>query len=645
MKNIFKNITSVFYIILFTSNFFITAQTHISPQAHQEPVNMIVPACSENSLIKSFFSIGKDGFLVKWTSDAEGKNYQGEHYQISDMEIKMAAVSPDGKEIAVYETDGGLTNRLSVWNWDNLTRRFARRFSDSITSLSYSENGTYIIAGTATVDGAVFIKSSDGSVIDKIHDNTGIVSYILTSKTEKTAAMYSPAGSLSYYNTQNGRLKEKYSVMQGLEQTVLFNKQLFLAGIKDNTIFVFHALSGKLLYTTKTDNAIILQSKSDRNLYYLENDLKGTYTLKMLENDKNRTVTPPRIIKTYKGPRSVSEIITCGCKSKNEILLGSRAGAIFKADTSIETEVKNLNMITVNTYDKIFDMSPIGEDFYFLTKKALYRSSYEKGNINRLGDNPGQTQIITYGDKLILWSKGTRKPVQIYDYSKPEVITLFTPKNNLQSVRLFGTKIIEMESNSVVNLFDLESNKLEELYTGAGLQDAVLAQDGKLYVAKSYATNPHSSLLCVDITTRETIPVNLKGNVAFALSVKDNNIYGISIQTQDNTKKTIVFKFNIISKMTTTILRLNDEDSEAFTYLKDNFLYTNIGKDTIRACSLSENTNFKLRRSASLPIKVSQNATKVVILNKDGSISWYETGKPGVISDWYLTTDGSWLAY
>ncbi len=624
----------------FTLNFLIFSQSHISTQAHQEAVNMIVPASSEAEFDKSYFSIGKDGFLVKWTSDN-----QGEHYQISDMEIKMAVVAPNGKEIAVYESDGGSTNRVSVWNWDTLTRKFARRFSDSITSLSYSAKGTYLIVGTATVDGAVFLRSTDGAVINKIRDSTGIVTYITTSSTEKTAVMYSPAGNLSYYNMLTGKLKQKFSVMQGLEQPVIFNNSLYLAGIKDDTIYVCHALSGKILYTTKAENPIILESKSDTDLFYLENDLKGTYTLKKLENKNNQGVTPPRIVKTYKGPRGINETISCGTKLGQEIMLGSNSGAIFRANAEVETTEQNLTLLTENTYSKILDMSPIGEDFYFLTRNSLYKSSYDTGIVTRLGANPGQTQIITYGDRLILWSKGTRQPVQIFDYSKPEVITLFTPKNNLQSVRLFGTKIIEMESNSVVNLYDMENNSFKEVYTGAGLQDAILCSDGKLYVSKSYATNPRSSLLCVDLTTRETVPMNLAGNVAFALSVQDNNIYGISIQSQDNTKRTIVFKFNIVSKLTTSILRLNDEDSEAFTYLKYPYLYTNIGKDTIRSCNLTANSNFQFKRSASLPIKVCQNATRVVILNKDGSISWYNFNQAQVLADWYLTRDGNWFEF
>lgn len=625
----------IFYSICFSS----FSQSHISTQAHQAAVSVIANANNENSIEKNYFSAGKDGFLVKWTDDN-----QGEHYQISDLEIKLVAVSPNANEIAIYETDGGLINRVSVWNWDTLSRKFARRFSDSITSLSYSEKGTYLIVGTATVDGAVFIKAANGSVVNKLTDNTGIVSLINTSASEKTAVMYSPAGNLSYYNLLNGTLKQKFTVAQGLEQPLMFSNSMFLAGVKDELIYIIQGISGKTVATVKADNPILLTSKNDSNLYYLTNDGKGAYVLNMLENIENKTVSTPIIVKNYKGPRNTSSII-CGSKNGNEIVLGSKSGAIYRTNANPETEIISLDPITENTYDKILDMAPIGEDFYFLTRNAIYKSSYDTGMVDRKGDNPGHTQLITYGNKIILWSKATREPVLLFDYSIPEITPLFTPKNNIQSIRLFGNTIIEMESNSVVNKFDMESRILEEVYTGAGLQDAIIGGDNKLYVAKSFATNPRSSMLCIDFTTKETVPLNIGGNVSFALNVYNNDIYGISVQVDAESKNTAVFKYNTVSKLKTTILRLKDEDPEAFTYLYYPILYTNIGKDNVRSCNLSLQKNFTFKRSASIPVKVCQNANRVVILNKDGSISWYNTDLSQVLADWYLTKDGQWFEF
>lgn len=636
-----RNMKKISFVTLITvlSCMAIFSQSHISTQAHQESISMIANASKEGAFEKTYFTAGKDGFLVKWTDDN-----QGEHFQISDMEIKLIAVAPSGNEIAVYETDGGLVNRVSVWNWNTLSRKFARRFSDTISSLAYSEKGTFLIAGTTTVDGAVFIKAQDGTLDNKIRANTGIISMIRTSETEKTAVMYSPTGSLSYYNLNNGTIKQKLSVEQSLEQPLMFDNYMFLAGVRNNTICIIHGTTGKTVSKITAENPILLCSKSDQNLYYLSNDERGTYTLYVVENSDNKTVSEPKLVKKYKGPRS-NAAITCGTKNGNEIILGSKTGAIYRTDSTEERETVILEAITENIYDKIFDIAPIGEDFYFLTRNAVFKSSYDTGMVDRKGENPGQTQLIPYGNKLILWSKGTRNPVQLFDYSIPSLTTLFTPKTSLQSLRLFENTLIDVESNSTVNKFDMEEKKLVEIYTGAGLQDAVIGGDGKLYIAKSYATNPPSNLLCVDMQTKETVPVNLSGNVAFALNAHNKDIYGISVQSSDQAKTTIVFKFNLTSKTTSPILRLKSEDPNAFTYMHYPFLYTNIGGVSVRSCNLAQKKNIVLKRSASIPLKVCQNANRVVILNMDGSISWYKIESPQVDADWYLTRDGQWFEF
>lgn len=641
MKNIKKILSS---FLLMSSPFFLGAQSQNSTQGHQDSVQVIVPCGDENDIYKTFFTAGKDGFLINWSSDNIG-----EHYQVSDLEIKMAAVSPNGNEIAVYETDGGAVNRLSVWNWNTLQKKFSRRFVDTITSLSFSANGTYLICGTASVDGAVFIRMQTGTVVDKISDNTGIVSFTATSRSEKTLVTYSPAGNLSYYSLTSGKMKQRFSVIQGLEQPNMFADNMFLAGVKDNRIYIYQATTGKNIATVNAQNPILLVSKNDANLYYLTNDSRGTYVLNMLENIGNQNVSTPRIIKTFvNGPRGSGAIIS-GAKSGKDILLGSKSGQLYRTDSEVLTENQRFSSITQNMFEQIYDMSPVEEDFYFITRKQIYRSSYDTGYVTPIGENKGgHNRILTYNDQIILWTKESREPVQIVSGGKQDEMkteTLFTPKSNLQSVRLFGDTIVEMENNSVVNTFDLNTKTFRQVYTGSGLQDAVIASDGKLYVAKSYATNPKASLLCVDMSTGETVPTNLGGNVSFALEIYRNDIYGIGVQSSENSRSTVVFKYNPQSKTTQSILRLKDEDPDAFSYIHYPVLYTNIGKDSVRAQSLNGGKSFTLRRTASLPLKVCQNSSKVVVLNRDGCISWYEPNTTQVLADWYLTTDGQWFEY
>ena len=140
----------------------------------------------------------------------------------------MIAVSPNGNDIAIYASDGGSVNRVEVWDWKNLKRKFFKRYKDAITSLEFSSKGTYLIVGTATVDGAQFIRTQNWTIVDKIKANTSIVNYIQTSSTEKTCVFYSPVGTLSYFNMQTGQLKEKLNIIRGLNQVVLYNNNIFL---------------------------------------------------------------------------------------------------------------------------------------------------------------------------------------------------------------------------------------------------------------------------------------------------------------------------------------------------------------------------------------------------------------------------------
>lgn len=615
----------------------LAAQSHISTQSHQSAVTAVAPANAGGSA-KTFFSAGDDGFIIKWTDDD-----QGEHYQISDLSIRLAAASPDGTTIAVYETDGGTINRVSVWNFKTLTRIYARRFADSVTSLSYSAAGTYLIAGTATVDGAVFMNASDGSISDKIKDPTGIISYASTSSSEKSLFTYSPAGFLSYFNMQTGKLKMKVSAEQSLSQVSAFNSFKYLCGVKDSAVYIVDALTGKTVASYAAARPVILADASAQTVCYIESGARSTLTLKELVFPEGGGSPSVQIIKNFKW--TAGDSVTCGAKEGNAILLGSASGSLFRSDDTPSAEQLQLYPLTQNIYDKIYDMAPAGEDFLFLTKDAVYQSSYDSGTVNKKAQNPGQTQVTAYtASSIILWSKGTRKPVQMLDLDTKELTDLFTPASVLQSVRISGDMILEMESNATVNCYHFDTKKLEELYTGTGLQDAAIIGD-YMYIAKSSATNPDTPLLKVNTATKETVPVPFDSNVMFSLCSTDSVLYGISVASGDDGKKTTLFTYDPADGRIQNLLNLSDEDTDAFTFLHGDSIYTNIGRDRVFSYDTGSHGTQYYNRSASLPLKVCQNSTRLVVLNRDGSISWYTAGSAQVLADWYLTRDGAWFEF
>ena len=636
-----KKYILILALLFISFSLYSQSQSHISTQSHQAEVTQITPV-SARGTDGSYYTASDDGFVIKWTFDG-----QGEHYQFSDVSIKLLAVAPGGNEIAIYETDGGSINRITVWDWKTLSRKYIKKFSDSITSLAYSSKGTYLIAGTATVDGAVFIKTTGWQIVDKIKENTGIVSYINTSKTEKTCVFYSPSGNLSFYDFITGKLKQKMQIVKGLTQTVMYNENRYFAGVRDNTIYV--TASGKTIASIPANNPIIISTEADYNLFYLENDGRSNYEIKMLESKEGNLVSNPRLVKSMKGPRG-SAIITTAVKDATNIYFGGKNGAVYKTEAEATINTTNLTELTENTYSKIYDMAPSESDFYFLTTNAIFSSSYDTGVITKLASTSGESNIISYKDNsVILWSFSEKTPVKLIDLDKKTSILLFTPKNSVQKVRLCSVEdkdyLIEIESNSIVNLFDIQSGKLSEIYSGTGIQDAVYMNNKLVYIAKSAATNPQTPLLSVNPDTMETVPLNIKGNVTYALSTDGKTIYGLNIISDDTGKNTYVFSFNVYTKKMTNILRFAEEDPEAFTYLSGNTLFTNIGRNKVYCYNLSTKKRFAYNRSASIPKTICTNSKRAVILNSNGSISWCGTNDSKLLADWYLTKDEQWYEF
>ena len=640
MKNSLK-ILSAFLLLLFPvfSSF---SQASVSTQAHLSEVTNI--ACLDSNGGKSAVSAGGDGFLIKWNEDGTG-----EHYQISDLPIKMISRSPNGYEIAVYESDGASLNRVSVWNWKTLTRKFAYRFTDTITALNFSANGTYLMVGTAAVDGANLINVSTGNFVrGKFPSGTGVVNFMCTSATEKTAVTYSSKGVLAYYNLSTGKQKAKYLTEDMLSQCGLFNNSVFLAGVRGNNIYVVQAVTGKTVGKYSAQSPVLITSNKNPDLYFIQNETRQFKVYK-IQNDRNKAVIAPELMRTFSGLRN-GEKITCADFSGEEIYAGTSLGNIYKFDFVKAERVDVLQPLSENMCEQIYDVACDGNEFYFLSENSIFKSSYENNAISRFASNPGYKNLIADSGNVILWSKDERRSVSLLNKDNGELKTVFTPNSGIQALRYTGTFLVDVEASSSVNIIDLTTGEKKQVYSGTGIQDALVIGENDLYIAKSSASDPSVPLLYVNIQTQETVPLNIKGNIAYSLASPSSNqteFYGILIYTDSRTKKltTSVFAYNVSRKSLRNLLTISDEDNGAFVYFNDSMLYTNIGKSQIRSYNLKTRRNFIYKRSASMPLKVAGNGSRFVVLNRNGSLSWYNSEMNNVLADWYLSSDGQWSEF
>lgn len=631
-----RSLTAVLLsLLLFTGAW---AQSHISTQSHQSAVTAAVAAQDG-----SFFSAGRDGFLIRWTPDG-----LGEHYQVSELDIPMIAIHPGGSDIAVYETDGFSVHRVSVWNWPSLQRRFVQTFSNNITSLEFTARGSLLAVGTATVSGMVFLNPSTGRTVPKLRETTGVVSMFCGSASERSAVLYSPAGFLSYYDMTSGARKERFQTEPQLEQLTMLNGNLLCAGVKGNQIHVIDALSGKTAARISARSPVLLRGGAGSTLHYVEGNGRDS-VLKVLETQitgEGISVSTPAPGRPLGG----SAAITTGILARQQVFLGTKDGHILSLSLDGTSE-ERAGPVSENIYERILDIDSAGESFYFLTRDTIFRSSYDTGRIDTVGGHSGFTNIVSYGEDAILWSRGTRKAVVLMDLGTNRATTLFTPGNQVEGLRLFGDKIVYIEGNTSVRLYDMQTGSGSELYSGTGIQDAVL-HGTDLYVAKSASSSPRSPLVSVDIETRETVAMPVDGSVVFSLALDSDQgvIYGIQAVTQGNGTQTRVFAFQPERRRTGTIMSLAGEDVNAFLTVHGSSVYTNIGKSQIRSYDTKTRREMQMGRSASLPLKLVQSGSRIAVLNRDGSISWYSPdGVPNaggqVLADWYMTAEKQWREF
>jgi WD40 repeat protein len=614
-----------------------------------------------------YFSASGDGFVICW--NAQGT---GERFQISDLKIKLIAAHPNGEEIAVYETNGFTIHRISVWNWRTKTRRYAKRFTDTVTSLAYTQKGTYIAAGTTSVNGIVFLQSATGNQTRKISGQTGTVTLFASNDTETSGVVYSPSGLIIYYSLTSGTERARFSCEPNLSQPALFGNNLFLAGVKNGEIFVILATSGETLSRVSARGPLLIPSQDE--LFYVEQSGRNG-SIKML--DPKGSLKTPLVVKNWSIPESSP--FTAVSLSEKNLVFGTASGNVYSTSTFPEVSSVQLRRVTQNVVQKILDIAvlPTGE-FCFLTASEIFISeggiSASKKTLAK-NSEAHTNMLCTKSGSIVLWSKNTRKPIiflELARKSPSETISynakrIFTPRTALSQVRAYDETIVIIEGNSSISLYALkQAASARQIYTGTGIQDAYLNSKGDLYIAKSAASNPPSPLIVVDTQTRETVRLPLNGDAAYAVAARDDAaneqaltntelIYGIALTSSNSpyadsrmtTAQTALFAYNAGLRSAQNLITYADEDVEAFTYIYNSMLYTNIGKIHVIAFNLRTRTQTQLERGTALAAKIMCGAEFAVVLGSDGSVLWYRAQQAdrsgnaqAVLAHWYLKING-----
>ena len=169
--------------------------------------------------------------------------------------------------------------------------------------------------------------------------------------------------------------------------------------MKNNTIYVFNAVTGNLQTRIQAKKPLLATSRSDSSLYFLDND--GTnYTLKMVSADY-ANISARSVILKYIATANNSEI-TAVTKNDDTLYAACKDGSIHYIDLTPSAEICLMTEGSKQVYSQIYDIDSVDDTFYFLTESSVFTSSYTDKTIEPVTINRGYTH--TDKRRSIVWT-------------------------------------------------------------------------------------------------------------------------------------------------------------------------------------------------------------------------------------------------
>ncbi|MGP1437550.1 MAG: WD40 repeat domain-containing protein [Treponema sp.] len=561
----------------------------------------------------SFYVAGEDGFVTKCSYPS----FTTETWQLSNLPIKKIAAHPDGKTIALYESDGRAIHKISVWEWQGKKRIFIIRPNYLITSISWSANGSYLFVGNTEKGIEIFDKN--GKIVNIYSTPPGIILLSTTGKREKSIVTYGKGGKLTYTSLASRKKLAEYQAIEGLETPKMIKNFTRMLGYKSGKVYVINASTGESVEEYKTANAIFTTEPDHDSPTWIERvNKKNKYVLR---NGKN-------VSTSFVLPNAIG--ITCGISIMSSVIAGTNNGEIYV----INNDQNKITTFCPCEY-KVNDTQSITSSptsiFLLQNGNLLSQKSYNE-QATLLKENVDANSLIYSEDLFILWSKGEKKPIYKYSINEKNQTVLYKGRTPILSCLALKNKLTVVEASGLVSLIDIESGKSIVSTSISGAQSAVQRGDSHIIIAKNSLDNSQAPLFELNLATMERTPIRLEGELTFSLTHNEelsNTFFCFLLTSNENGASTNLIKFvtdgdRTLSGKFENLLSYNDEDFASFILSYKDVLITNLGKENLIYFNLFSKKSFKMERDYALPKIASIFGNYIVSVNTDGSLTWYD---------------------
>lgn len=587
-----------------------------------------VAAIADSSVTRSFFAAGKDGFMTRFSYGT----MKPETWQVSTMPIKRIAAHPKKALIAVYETDGFSVHKISLWDWQTKKQLYAKRFSSSILSLSWSAQGTYLFIGTASTEGITILDAS--GKIKKVYPRPpGIVLLAATGPSEKSIVTYGETGRLVYADIAKKSILTQYETEDRLESPELIKNYTQIIGYKNGNVVVVKAASGEVLKSYPARSALFAGKITDSLPVWIEKgDTRQTWHL--CQGDKRS----PAFSLPYPAA------ITAARHVDSTVVIGTDDGRLYRLKQNSDAAI-SLTELNIDTSMQVSDICTKDSKIYMLSGSTLYVAASPEDKPEPIIQSVSGERCTVYGNGFLFWSAEKNAPLYYAEEGQTPAV-LYRPRERLNSVSVYNDTIAAVRAFSGLVLLDGKSGAPLFTYQAAGLQDAVQVDDTFVLITKSTGGVISQPLLLIDIRTSETIPLNMEGDIAFSAQAnnKVKNTFSCFRLKTGKAAQTDLMTMKIDTvyparSAFTAALSYGDENLQASLYDDGYAVLTNLGKNQLSYYDKKRRSIRQLPRDYALSRKALMTDAYIVSVNYDGSLSWFNRRTMQLLQHTPLTED------
>jgi WD40 repeat protein len=563
-------------------------------------------------------SAGEDGFVEFWnprTGAAE------ERFQISSAPIVSITLRPGKKQIACLESDGTGFYRVSSWAYGSLQKKFVLEFRDPISYINYSAGGGLLIVAGNGRSGTVLVDAETGDLLPSPSDLTGTVTFAATGRSERNMVVYSPEGSISYWDLEAGKETNRFSGPANMSSPILFGNRRFLAGIDSRGLVVVEAVSGRELArdTSISRGTLVPDDKLDTDFLCLVPGGIASFRILYPEGRLQRT----RFLSFPAGSQDIRALAPAGDftalgTAKGTVLLQESGGVLRpmeakKQESIIEIAVGR-NLIAFFTGDGRLAYIPL--DFSRLRDGSALKLE-KAGTYTRLAPAPRDE-----GDRFILWGDSGA------GLSTGLVFDRLPRRSSIRSVSALGDRGLFLDSAGNISVFSLDTGEPVFSFSSIGSMDAAFLNEQEIVLGRSVLSG-NSPFLMMDTVTGETLPLPYPA-AAGALLYRGGSgaVYAATVDEKEGGRRTSIIRLDISDSLRSPrLVEYRGEDTVFSIAEAGGNLASTLGDGEAAAYTRQGMVPFE--RGEGIPRILAGRDPCFIVLDTDGNISWHdpENGK------------------